>query len=161
MERLIMNSLEPRIRAHSFFREMKPQHIAVVAKGATERTFKAGEYLMHETEPANQFFIIERGEVSVEAHDPGAVTVELEKLGKGDVLGWSWLFPPYTWHLRARAMEPTTVIVINAAHVLRVAENDHAFGYDIMKRVANVIIHRLQAARRQLLAQAVESALQG
>ena len=155
-----MNYLEPRIRAHPFFQGMKPEHIAVVAEGATERTFKAGEYLMHETEPANQFFILESGEVSVEAHDPGGSTVELEELGKGDVLGWSWLFPPYMWHLRARAMEPTTVIVINAAHVLAVAESDPTFGYDIMKRVARVIIHRLQAARRQLLAQAGETALQ-
>jgi CRP/FNR family transcriptional regulator, cyclic AMP receptor protein len=155
-----MNYLEPRIRAHSFFHGMKPQHLAVIAKGATERTFRAGEYLMHESEPANQFFIIESGEVSVEAHGPEALTVELEELGKGDVLGWSWLFPPYTWHLRARALEPTTVIVINAGHVLRVAEDDHTFGYEIMKRVAQVIIHRLQAARRQLLAQAAESALQ-
>jgi CRP-like cAMP-binding protein len=140
---------------------MKPEHVAVVAKGATEATFKTGAFLLHEDEPANRFFIIESGQVAVEAHEPRALTVEVEELGEGDVLGWSWLFPPFTWHLRARALEPTTVIVINAAHVLRVAENDHAFGYDIMKRVAHVIIHRLQAARRQLLAQAVESALQG
>ncbi len=129
---------------------MKPEHVCVAAKGATLESFNRGEFLMHEEEPANRFFLIERGKVAVEVHEPGGLTVQVEELGVGDVLGWSWLFPPYTWHLQARALEQTSVIVINAAHVLRVAENDHALGYEIMKRVGQIIIHRLQAARRQL-----------
>ena len=156
-----MNYLAPAIEQHPFFRDMKREHIGVVSKGATEMEFKRGEFLIHEDEPANRFFLIERGKVAVEAHDPGPIGVEVEELGPGEVLGWSWLFPPFTWHLRARAVEPTKVIVLNAAHLLRVAVNDHAFGYEIMKRVSQIIIHRLQAARRQLVAQAVDAALHG
>ena len=154
-----MNYLEPVIERHPFFHNMKREHIAVVATNAFEMEFKSGEFLIHEEEPANRFFLIERGKIAIEAHQHGPISVELEELGAGDVLGWSWLFPPFTWHLRARAIEPTKVIVLNAAHLLRVAENDHSFGYEIMKRVAQIIIHRLQAARRQLVAQAVDSAL--
>ena len=79
----------------------------------------------------------------------------------GDVLGWSWLFPPFSWNFQARAIEPTSAIVLSGAHLLVTAEGNHDFGYELMKRVAQVVIHRLQATRKQLLAIQVESALEG
>jgi CRP/FNR family cyclic AMP-dependent transcriptional regulator len=82
-------------------------------------------------------------------------------LGPGDVLGWSWLFPPFVWHFQARAVEPTTLLVLNGAGLLVSAERDHDFGYELMKRVAQVVIRRLQATRKQLLEQQVQSALEG
>jgi CRP/FNR family cyclic AMP-dependent transcriptional regulator len=77
------------------------------------------------------------------------------------MLGWSWLFPPFAWHFRARALEPTNAIVLNGAHLLIAAERKRDFGYELMKRVAQVVIHRLQATRKQLLDQQIESALEG
>jgi CRP/FNR family transcriptional regulator, cyclic AMP receptor protein len=77
------------------------------------------------------------------------------------MLGWSWLFPPFAWHFRARAREPTNVIVFNGAHLLVAAERNRDFGYELMKRVAQVVIRRLQAARRQLLNHQIQSALDG
>ena len=156
-----MNYLEPTIERHPFFRKIKRDYIAVIASGAFEMEFKSGEFLIHEEEPANRFYLIEKGKIAVEAYEHGPISVEVEELGPGDVLGWSWFFPPFTWHLRARAIEPTKVIVINAAHLLTTAEKDQAFGYEIMKRVAQIIIHRLQALSRQLVAQAEDSALHG
>jgi hypothetical protein len=77
------------------------------------------------------------------------------------VLGWSWLFPPFSWHFQARAIEPTTVISLNGAHLLVSAESNHEFGYELMKRVAQVVIRRLQITRKQLIALDIESALKG
>ena len=47
--------------------------------------------------------------------------------------------------------EPTTAVVVSGAHILVAAEKDHDFGYDLMKRVAQVVIHRLQATRERIL----------
>ena len=67
------------------------------------------------------------------------------------MLGWSWLFPPFVWHFRARALDPTTVIVLDGAHLLVACHQNHEFGYELMKRVGQVVIERLQATRKQLL----------
>jgi hypothetical protein len=75
------------------------------------------------------------------------------------VLGWSWLFSPFVWHLQGRAIEPTIAVVLDGGHLLVVAERNHEFGYELMKRVSQVVIHRLQAARRQLLSAQVEAAV--
>ena len=78
-------------------------------------------------------------------------TVVLQVLGAGEALGWSWLFPPFTWHFQARALEPTRATVLDGAHLLVLCNEDHEFGYTLMQRVTQVVIARLQAARRKLL----------
>jgi CRP-like cAMP-binding protein len=156
-----MNDLKQRITSHSFFRNLKPEHLAIVTECAKEVKFKAGETLFREGEPANQFYLIESGRVTLEAHDPVDGTAPVQDLTGGQVLGWSWLFAPFTWHLQARAAEPTTAIVVNGGHLLAAAERDPSFGYELMKRVAGIVIQRLQATRKHLLVSQIESALEG
>ena len=74
----------------------------------------------------------------------------------GEVCGWSWLFPPYHWHFDARAVEPTEAIFFYGTRLREQCENDHDLGYELMKRMASVIIRRLQTTRRHLLAWAAE-----
>ena len=147
-----MKTLNEAITEHAFFQGMKPEHIAVLTKGAKTAKFKAGDVLFREGEPASQFYLIESGRVALEAHAPANGTTTIQQLGAGEVLGWSWLFPPFNWHFQARAMEPTNVVQLSGAHLLVSAERNHDFGYELMKRMAQVVIHRLQATRKQLLA---------
>ena len=156
-----MKTLTEAITEHAFFQGMKAEHVAVLTEGAKTAKFKAGDVLFREREPANQFYLIESGKVALEAHEPADGTMPIQTLRAGEVLGWSWLFPPFFWHFQARAMEPTNVIILNGAHLLVCAERNHDFGYELMKRMAKVVIHRLQATRRKLLALQVESAMEG
>lgn len=156
-----MKLLNEAITKHPFFEGMKPQHFAVLASGAKTATFEAGDLIFREGEPANQFFLIESGRIAVEAHEPANGTLRVQTIGPGDVLGWSWLFPPFVWHFQARAVEPVKVIILSGAHLLAASERDHEFGYELMKRVTQVLMHRLQATRKQLLAFQLESALEG
>lgn len=156
-----MKNLNEAITDHAFFHGMTPEHLAVLTEGAKATEFKAGDVLFQEGEPANQFFLIESGKIALETHEPANGTVLVQTLGSGDVLGWSWLFPPFAWHYQARAIEPATVLVLSGGHLLVTAERNHDFGYELMKRVAQIVIRRLQATRKQLLALQVESALEG
>ena len=150
-------SLRAMIQDHPFFHAMKPEHLDAIAACATEATFKSDQVLFREVEPASQFYHIEKGRIALEAHEPADGTVLVQYLGAGDALGWSWLFPPFVWHFQARALEPTKAIVLNGAHLLVTSERDHEFGYELMKRVAQIVIQRLQAARKQLLTQQTQS----
>ncbi len=143
--------LECRIQSHPFFHGMNEAHLALLVKGASEKGYEVGELLCREGQPANAFFLIESGAVALEVHEPGNGSALVKTIRAGEVLGWSWLFPPFTWHLRARVVEPVTAVVLSGAHLLSVAEANHDFGYELMKRVAQVVVRRLQAARKQLL----------
>lgn len=146
-----METLHDSIIEHPFFDGMKPEYLAMLGGGAKEETFEKDAVLFREGEPANHFYLIQSGKIALESHKPGNGTAFVQELGAGDVLGWSWLFPPFSWHFQARAMEPTSVIVLSGAHLLIAAERNHDFGYELMKRVSQLVIKRLQATRNRLL----------
>jgi CRP-like cAMP-binding protein len=156
-----MSGLKETITAYPLFRDIKPEHLAILAAGATAAKFNPGQVLFHEGDPANQFYLIESGRIALEAHEPADGTVLIETVGAGEVLGWSWLFPPFVWHFQARAVEPTKAVVLSGAHLLVAAERNHEFGHELMKRVAQVVIERLQFTRKRLLAEEIESVLKG
>ncbi len=154
-------SVKSLIENHPFFHGMKREYVGAIAQCASEVSFGPGEVLFREGEPANRFYLIGSGKVALQAHQPADGTALIQDLGPGDVLGWSWLFPPFEWHFQATTTEPTKAIVLNGAHLLIAAERNPAFGFELMKRVTQLVIQRLQATRRQLLALQFEAAMDG
>lgn len=155
------DNITEQLRNHPFWRGMTLAHMSIITEGAQVATWNANDVIFREGEPANKFYVINQGQVALEAHEPGDGTVLVSTLNPGAVLGWSWLFPPFVWHFQARATMPTELIVLDAARLLRTAENDCDFGYELMKRVTQVVIQRLQTTRKQLLQQQIEAALEG
>ena len=78
--------------------------------------------------------------------------VVIDTIGAGDLLGWSWMFPPNTWHFTARAVEPTTAIFFYGRILREYCEKDHSLGYELLKRMTVVMNRRMQAARNKMLA---------
>lgn len=125
--------------------------VRLVAGCARNVAFAAGQLLVAEGEPADTFYLIRRGTVAIELHGPGSGTMVLERLGPGEAVGWSWLFPPYRWHFDIRAVDPVGAVAVDGACLRAKAETDPAFGYELMKRLGAVILDRLQATRVRLL----------
>jgi CRP-like cAMP-binding protein len=146
-----VKAVERVIAEHRFLRGLKPEHLRLLAESAMRMHYEAGELIFRESEPANRFYLIEQGRVSLESHRRDDAPVAVQVIGPGDVLGWSWLFPPYYWHFDARALESTTAIFFYATRLREQCDQDHSFGYEMMKRMTQVVIHRLQATRKQLL----------
>ena len=104
------NKLQQLIAEHPFFNDLAPQHVAVLAEAAMLKEFKAGEEIFREGDPANRFYIIRSGEVDLQSARQDMEPLSIQRIGAGDVLGWSWLFPPYYWHFAARAVTDTQAI---------------------------------------------------
>ena len=146
-----MNTIHELIAGHPFFEGTPSAHVDILAVGAREQVIPAGQVLFRQGEPANRFYLIESGRVVVEETPPGGSARLVEILTTGDALGWSWLFPPFSWHFQARALEPTRVIALDGGHLMVTAEENHEFGYHLLRRVSRVVIRRLQATRQQFL----------
>jgi CRP/FNR family cyclic AMP-dependent transcriptional regulator len=146
-----MRPIEKHLRDHRFFAGLTPQQYHILSDCAMLSHFDTGELVFREGDPANRFYLIQQGTVSLESHTTNRGEVRLETLGPGDALGWSWLFPPYVWHFAARALEPTDAIFIYATPLREECDSNHELGYELMKRTAAVMLHRLQATRRAWL----------
>ncbi len=144
-------AVEAVLAGHVFLRGLSPAHLRLLADNAMRMHFAPGEVIFREGDPANRFYLIERGSVALEAQAKDEAPVVMQTVGAGDVLGWSWLFPPYYWHYGARAVEPTTAIFLYGTRLRETCEQDHDLGYELMKRIAQVVIQRLQTTRGQLL----------
>jgi CRP-like cAMP-binding protein len=144
-------SLERILAAHPFFKGMEPIYHQLFVDCASNVRFEAGEYIFREGEVANQFYLIRHGRVAVEVSTPERGSVIVQSLGEGDVLGWSWMMPPYRWHFDARAVELTRAIALDGRCLRERSEEDHDLGFQLMRRAAQVMEERFQATRLPLL----------
>ncbi|MGW1604671.1 cyclic nucleotide-binding domain-containing protein [Streptomyces eurythermus] len=114
-------------------------------------SFPPGHRLFDEGQAADRFWILSRGSVALDVQVPGRPAPVIETLGPGDLLGWSWLFEPYLWHLGARALAPVDAEEFEASAVRAACERDTGFGYAVARAVAAVVGQRLRATRIRLL----------
>jgi CRP-like cAMP-binding protein len=137
--------------AHPFMADLTPHQRRLLADCAMPINFKPGELIFREGDPANRFYLIHNGLVELQSRTGPRSVTRIDTVGAGEVLGWSWLFPPYFWHFDARAVEPTEAIFFYGTPLRAECEADHDLGYELMKRMAEVVTRRLQATRKQLL----------
>ena len=146
-----MHGLDVTLAEHPFFAGFEPEQSRILSGCARNHRFDAGHYLFREGDPADEFFLIRHGRVALEIVAPGQAPVVLATLGKGEIVGASWLVAPYRWMFDARAVEMTRAIGIDAACLRGKCDADPKLGYEMMKRFLPVLVQRLNATRLQLL----------
>ena len=146
-----MRTVEQLLQDVPAFAGLPPGHLALIALCASNVGARADEYLFREGEPADTFYLVRRGAVALEAHAPAGPPLVIETLHEGDVVGWSWLVPPFRWHFDGRAASDVRAIRFDAACLRGKADADPALGYELLQRFTAIIVDRLQAARMRLL----------
>ena len=136
---------------HPFFKGLDPELIEFLAGCARNVHFKEGEILFREGDKADTFYVIRKGRVAIQVHNPAGGGMIFDTADAGDVVGWTWLVPPYKWIFDASASEDTSAVAFDGACLRGKCEADPAVGYALMNRVMLVMYDRLQAARMRLL----------
>ena len=146
-----MKTMDALIAEAPAFAGLAPAQLEYIAGCATNVRVAGGEYVFREGDTADVFFAIRRGSLALELHVPARDAVTIDTLHDGELVGWSWLFPPHRWEFDGRAREDTALISFDGACLRGKCEADHELGYELMNRFAQVIIARLQATRLRLL----------
>ncbi|MCX4585555.1 Crp/Fnr family transcriptional regulator [Streptomyces sp. NBC_01481] len=127
------------------------EHRNQLLRIAREVNFPQGTRIFEEGRRADNFWIIRSGTVTLDMHVPGRRAAIIENLGLGELVGWSWLFPPHTWQLGAEAMSPVRAYEFDATAVRLMCQTDTELRAAVAEWVGQVIAHRLHAARTRLL----------
>jgi CRP/FNR family cyclic AMP-dependent transcriptional regulator len=146
-----METIETALQDVPLFRGLTPPELELIAGCGSNVRFQEGELLFRDGAEANTFYILRHGSVALETFVPARGPVTIETLEAGEVLGWSWLFPPYRWHFDARALSLVRATSFDGACLRGKCESDPRLGYDLMSRFAQVVIERLQWTRMRLL----------
>ncbi len=146
-----METLERILAEHPFFQGLAPAYAGLLTGCARNVRFDAGSYLFKEGDEANEFYLIRAGMVALEIFAPQRKPFIAGTLGEGEILGWSWLLPPYRWKFHARATQPVRAIALDGKCLREKCEQNHDLGYEMLKRFAGIMEQRLETTILQLL----------
>jgi CRP-like cAMP-binding protein len=118
---------------------------------AQEVSFPEDDRIFEAGGRADRFWVIRSGAVSLTQQVTSLQRVTVASLGAGDLLGWSWLFPPYEWDFGAEAFSPVRAYEFEAASVLDLCERDPQLGIVLVRSVAEILAHRLESTRSRLM----------
>ena len=144
-------SIADYLSRHPFFQGMDGPFIEFLADSAVETQLGAGDILFRQGKPADKFYLLRSGQVSVQVPALVGPVLEIQRIGDDQLLGWSWLIPPYRWNFQARVEADSTVIEFDGVAVLKQCEQDPKFGYELLKRFAALMSERLEAARQKMM----------
>ncbi|MFJ2157355.1 cyclic nucleotide-binding domain-containing protein [Streptomyces sp. NPDC087856] len=132
-------------------RALPPEQREQLMELAREVSVPQGTRLLQEGARADRFWIIRTGTVALDMHVPGRQAAVIESLGHNELVGWSWLFGPHTWHLGAEATTPVRAWEFDAGAVRALCRDDPEFGVNVSQWVGDIVAHRLRSARTRLL----------
>jgi CRP-like cAMP-binding protein len=145
-----MRTISDMLHEHPFFAGLPPEYVDLVAGCASNLRYRTGDYLFREGEPADTFYVVRHGRVALEARTPTRSTV-IDTTEEGEVLGWSWLVPPYRWTFDARAVGDVRAVRFDGACLRTTCAEDSELGYAFLQRVVGVMSTNLHSARLRLL----------
>ena len=145
-----MATVERVLAEHPFFEGFSEAHVKLVAGCASEVRFKPGQIVFRVGEEARRFYLLRQGKVALQMTSEQRGPLTVLTVGAGEVLGWSWLFPPHKYRFSARVLEATRAFEIDGQCLRGKAEQDHDLGYELLRRFSRVSESRLDTMRLQL-----------
>ncbi len=136
---------------HAFLSGLPEGTVELIAGCARRVEVQPDGYVLREGEATDTLYLVQRGRVAIEVHQPGHGGVAIETVGPGSTVGLSWISPPFRWQFDARAVDEVTLVAIDVARLRAEFERNPVIGYAVLDRLAARLVDRLQATRLQLL----------
>jgi CRP-like cAMP-binding protein len=146
-----MQTIEPILAEVDVFQGMKPEHLAAMAGCAMNVRYEAGEFPGRAGDPADKFWVIRQGRMSLEILVPGRGAITIASMEEGDVVGFSWLLPPYELRFDVHALTATRALMFDGRCLRAKCEGDPALGYDLLTRFSSIMARRIEAMSLQLM----------
>jgi CRP/FNR family transcriptional regulator, cyclic AMP receptor protein len=138
---------------HPFFKDLSVQYLQLLTKHASVVQASAQQRVFKQDTDANHFYIVRTGKIALEIPAISGEPLRAQTVGDSQILGWSWLIPPFRWLFDARALVPSTLIAFDGAALRAACDADPKLGYDLLRKFAVLMADRLSASRAAAIAQ--------
>lgn len=145
-----IRSMDSLLREHPFCQGLDDAAIDLMSGCAQNVQFPEDAMIARADGPCDHLYLIRFGTAAREMRVPGREPLIIETLDEGEILGWSWIVPPYQWTYDVRAVTIVRAISVDATCVRAKCDQDHSFGYEIYHRIVRVMADRLATARLRL-----------
>ena len=148
---MIEQSTAEYLSDHEFFSGLSEEIVKHLSKCASIRKIEKDQILFRQGEHADKFYIVRNGQISIQIPAVMGPILEVQTLGTDQVLGWSWLISPYQWSFQAKAVEDSELLEFDGTALLARCEQEPQFGYELLKKFAQLMAERLDAARQKMM----------
>ena len=133
-----------------FLRGVSREHLEQIAAIAQCRDYASEEIVFHEGDISDSIYLVVFGKLSIELGASAQDCKHIVTVGPGEMLGWSSLLERPQLAATARAVETTRLVRIDSAKLLKICDEDTAFGLQFMRRTSVALAKRLNATWGQL-----------
>lgn len=137
----------------SLFNGLPEPLLKQIAEIGVQTSAKKGEFVFHEGEKADKLHFLLDGSVALRVKltsRPESVTVSFVST-PFQSFGWSGIVPPFHYTSSAECDEDSNLLIIPAQPFMKLMEENPQAGFQVMKRIAEVIADRLRNSRQALL----------
>lgn len=143
------------LRKSDLFGALDTGHVRKVADLCRGVSSREGTVIFEEGDEAVELYILTEGWVVLDMEvrpvsDRPAVPTAVELVGQGEFFGWSAVVEPYVYTLSARCMTSCTALAIKGDMLRKTMNDDPGLGYEVMKKLAQLIGLRLAHTRLRL-----------
>ena len=146
-----IHGIEEILSEHPVFKAFDKETLGLLAGCARNEHFRAGDRIFTEGDPADKVYLIREGDAAVEIATSERAPIIVETLHAGDVLGWSWMVPPYRHMSDARAMTEIRAVSLGADCMRTKCDDNPVLGYRMFQHLLPHMAVRVRALRMQLL----------
>jgi CRP/FNR family transcriptional regulator, cyclic AMP receptor protein len=139
------------LKAHEFFSDFSDDILKFLCESSSTIEIKKGQILFRQGENADKFYVVRNGRISIQMPAIMGPALEIQTLGKDQILGWSWLISPYKWNFQTRAEEDSELLQFDGTAILARCEQEPRFGYELLKKFAGLMSERLNVARQKMM----------
>lgn len=146
-----MSDIKEQLKAIPFFNNLPENYLSLICGFAKQESIDEDAFLAREGDDAQRFFAVLEGKLAINIFHPVNGDITVQTIGKGTIVGWSWLFPPHKWAFNIKALRRCELVSFDGKAVRDLCDGDHELGYLFMKEFSGIMTSRLKATRMQLL----------
>jgi len=128
-------------KQRDIFWDMKKEFVGEIMKLAETESYNQGHILFNIGDPADNFYIMTKGQIKLSIGDAGHVVYIASKAG--EAFGWSSLIGRQEYSAAAECLSSTNLLKINGEKLQQILENDSDNGLIFFRRLSKVLGHRL------------------
>lgn len=146
------------LKRYPFFGTLSTAQLKAIAMIAEKQTFEKGSVICEEGKPANAFYLLLDGRVSLyykseeEFHPATRKDFLVGEINPGEVFAISVLVEPYIYTATVKAEQQTKVVRFDSAGLNDLINKDPRLYCVLMREIAKAAMERLSFARVQLAA---------
>ena len=143
------------LKGSELFEALEAGHLEKVSVLCRGGSYREGMMVFKEGDEATELYVLTGGRVALEMEvrpvpNRPAIPTAVEVVTKGECFGWSALVEPYVYTSSARCMTNCTVLAIKGDMLRKAMSDDPDLGYQVMKKLTQLISLRLAHTRLRL-----------